>query len=78
MNWTYSKVAKKMLEKKNNGNANEMQLFHGTRSLLPSEIYTCEKGFDLRFANSGMWGIAVYFAENASYSNGYAYRYACI
>ena len=36
-------------------------------------IYDSEEGFDMRFSSGGMWGIAVYFAVNASYSNGYAY-----
>jgi hypothetical protein len=37
-------------------------------------IYTSEKGFDMRFCEKGMWGIANYFAVNASYSNsGYHY-----
>jgi len=35
-------------------------------------IYNGEVGFDTRYASSGMWGIATYFAKNASYSNGYA------
>ena len=32
-----------------------------------------EVGFDMRYSNQGMWGVGIYFAENASYSNGYAY-----
>jgi hypothetical protein len=28
----------------------------------------------MRFGKGGMWGTAVYFAVNASYSNAYAYK----
>jgi hypothetical protein len=63
---------KHILERKNNGNANEKRLFHGTRGTPPPTIYTDEAGFDMRFSGNGMWGIAIYFAQNASYSNGYS------
>jgi len=56
------------MEKKN-GIANEMQLFHGTKKIEPSLIYNGEEGFDVRFANSGMWGFGCYFAQDAIYSN---------
>ncbi|CAF3647844.1 unnamed protein product [Rotaria sp. Silwood1] len=53
----------------------EMELFHGTRSTLPSEIYNGEYGFDMTFSTSGMWGLGTYFAKNASYSSSnYAYQ----
>ncbi|CAF2647099.1 unnamed protein product [Rotaria sp. Silwood2] len=53
----------------------EMELFHGTRATLPSEIYNGEYGFDMTYSTSGMWGIGTYFAKNASYScNGYDYK----
>ena len=38
-------------------------------------IYTGETGFNLNFSPGGMWGIANYFAKNASYSD--AYRFNC-
>ncbi|CAF1528054.1 unnamed protein product [Adineta steineri] len=46
----------------------EMELFHGTRATLPSEIYNGECGFDLSYCTSGLWGLGTYFAMNASYS----------
>ncbi|CAF1335398.1 unnamed protein product [Didymodactylos carnosus] len=46
----------------------EMELFHGTRTTPPSEVYNGEYGFNITFSTSGMWGIGVYFAKNASYS----------
>ncbi|CAF3966394.1 unnamed protein product [Rotaria sordida] len=53
----------------------EMELFHGTNSTEPSEIYNGDCGFDMRFCTSGMWGIGTYFAKNASYScSRYAYQ----
>ena len=64
---------KGMIEQKNGGQANEMELFHGTRGNNPQLIYDSEEGFDMRFSASGMWGQANYFAVNASYSNNYAH-----
>ncbi|CAF1081273.1 unnamed protein product, partial [Didymodactylos carnosus] len=46
----------------------EMELFHGTRTTPPNEVYNGEYGFDMTFSTSGMWGIGSYFAKNASYS----------
>ena len=58
--------------KKNNGIVNEKFLFHGSRSCQAFDIYGSEEGFDMRFSGEGMWGLAIYFAENASYSDSYA------
>ena len=52
---------------------NEMELFHGTSSNPPEDIYMSEEGFDMRFSREGMWGQGNYFAENAQYSCSYAY-----
>lgn len=72
--WLKYTDSKALLEKKNNGRANEMTLYHGTRNLKPETIYRDDQeGFDLRYCTSGMWGIATYFAFNASYSNSYAH-----
>ena len=48
-------------------------LWHGTRGTDPKLIYDGEVGFDIRFSAAGMWGIAIYFAKNASYSLGYSW-----
>ena len=53
---------------------NEMELFHGTSSNPPEEIYMNEEGFDMRFSRAGMWGQGNYFAESAQYSCSYAYK----
>ena len=34
-------------------------------------IFEGDEGFDMTFCQSGMWGIANYFAFNASYSHNY-------
>jgi hypothetical protein len=44
--------SKKFIEREN-GNANEMELFHGTRTTQPSTIYNSLKGFDHQFSSSG-------------------------
>ncbi|CAF1286160.1 unnamed protein product [Adineta steineri] len=55
----------------------EMELFHGTRATLPSEIYNGEYGFDMSYCTSGLWGLGTYFAMNASYScQSYSYALA--
>ena len=73
--WLWEKYIghKKRLDRKNSGNVNEMELFHGTRSNDPKNIYEGEEGFDMRFSAQGMWGMANYFAVNANYSHGYSY-----
>ena len=73
--WIWKKYVfqKKRMEMKNNGRINEMELFHGTRGNNPSSIYEGEDGFDMQFCQSGMWGLANYFAVNASYSHNYSY-----
>jgi hypothetical protein len=48
-------------------------LYHGTRGTKPSDIFTSDEGFDMRFANNGYYGRANYFAEKASYSHGYTH-----
>jgi hypothetical protein len=48
-----------------------MMLYHGTRQNDPKNIYSWKEGFDMRFSPGGMWGIANYFAVNASYSDAY-------
>jgi len=73
--WLWEKYVghKKRLDRKNGGNVNEIELFHGTRSNDPKNIYEGEEGFDMRFSAQGMWGMANYFAVNASYSHAYSY-----
>ena len=63
-----------MMDEKNNGAVNEMELFHGTRTTDPQKIYNSEEGFDMRYSSKGMWGVANYFAVNASYSHNYAHN----
>ena len=46
----------------------EMELFYGTRTTPPSEIYNGEYGFNMTFSSSEMRDIGSYFAKNASYS----------
>ena len=52
----------------------EALLWHGTRTTDPKIIYQDEEeSFNLNYSNDGMWGRGLYFAVNASYSNGYAH-----
>ena len=74
--WLWEKYCqeKGRMCKKNAGDVNEKELFHGSRRNDPEKIYSSEEGFDMRHSNAGMWGQANYFAEDARYSNGYAYQ----
>lgn len=49
-----------------------MNLFHGSRSKSAKYLIENIDGLDPQFSNDGMWGRGVYFAQNASYSDGYA------
>ena len=73
MLWKSYIQEKSRLLKKNKGEVNEKQLFHGTRKNDPELIYNGEEGFEMRLAGDGMWGQANYFAVNASYSDDYAF-----
>ena len=73
--WLWDRYVKhrERLKLKNSGRVNEMELFHGTRTNDPKLIYEGEDGFDMRYSDQGMWGMANYFAVNASYSHQYAH-----
>ena len=73
--WLWDRYVKhrERLKLKNSGRANEMELFHGTSNNDPKLIYEGEDGFDMRYSAQGMWGVANYFAVNASYSHQYAH-----
>ena len=64
---------KERMGRKGAERVNEMELFHGTSSTPPEDIYMSEEGFDMRFSREGLWGQGNYFAENAQYSCSYAY-----
>jgi hypothetical protein len=67
-------VINKKQEERPGEKINRELLFHGTRQNPPEKIYgNFDTGFDLQYANYGMYGKGLYFAVNSSYSNGYAY-----
>ena len=51
-----------------------MDLYHGTSENSPSLIIESEEGFDTRKSKKGVWGEAIYFAVNSSYSHKYAFK----
>ena len=65
--WKRYKDERENMMRKNNGNSNTKLLWHGTKNTPPRSIYEGD-GFNINYANSGMWGSAIYFAVNASYS----------
>ena len=71
--WKAFKNEVEDVEMKNNGEANVKSLFHGTKETPPEKIYMSEEGFNVNYSsNSGMWGRAIYFAFDSSYSHTYA------
>ncbi|MDR3548720.1 MAG: hypothetical protein P4M11_10735 [Candidatus Pacebacteria bacterium] len=75
--WKRYAREKKRLEKANGAAyVNEQELFHGTSTIDPRNIYEGDQGFDTLFASiNGTRGGGNYFAPNASYSNnGYAHE----
>jgi hypothetical protein len=72
--WEQFALRRERIAKKNGGDPNEMQLFHGTGRTDPALIYDGEMGFDNRYSNLGcLWGPAAYFAVNATYSVDYSH-----
>mmetsp|Transcript_96893 Transcript_96893/g.145146 ORF Transcript_96893/g.145146 Transcript_96893/m.145146 type:complete len:350 (+) Transcript_96893:109-1158(+) len=68
-------LARKIITRDNVVDANEKLLFHGTRNTNPTSVIGNQDGFDVRLAgNQNLWGPGVYFAEDASYVDPYAFR----
>jgi hypothetical protein len=51
------------------GKGKEQLLFHGSQNINYMNILT--NGFDISRSNCGSLGVGVYFAQDASYSNGF-------
>ena len=66
--------AEDIAEKHNQKEADIHMLYHGTKATDPKVIYDSEEGFNMLFSSGGMWGQAIYFAQNSSYSNGFKYE----
>ena len=63
-----------LMRKNKKPNANEVYLWHGTSSTDPYAIFSGDRcGFDLRYANDGLWGRGIYFAATAWYSDHLAF-----
>ncbi len=72
--WRVFSIEMEDIKIKNSGNANLKNMFHGTNKTDPEMIYQSEEGFNVNYANEGLWGKAIYFAENSSYSDGYSFK----
>ena len=72
--WEKYRQHKERMSYKGPERVNELELFHGSSSTAPEEIYKSEEGFDMRFSHQGMWGRGNYFAKDARYSYSYAYE----
>jgi len=72
--WEKYCFLKDRISRKIGTDVNELHLFHGSNTNMPSLIYTGDDGFDMRYSSQGMWGRASYFAKNASYSYNFSYK----
>ena len=72
----YSRFRDQDLKPFNEGDANEIFLFHGTGTRAASEVLASRDGLDPRFSDGGFFGHGTYLAESAAYSIGgrYAHR----
>lgn len=60
---------------KNPESAAKKDLFHGTSTVPPAQLYQSEYGFDFRLSSrKAKWGSGSYFSSCAKYSNKYAHR----
>jgi O-acetyl-ADP-ribose deacetylase (regulator of RNase III) len=73
--WERYSQHKERIREKNDGAVNEKELWHGSSRSSSDNIYNSEEGFDMRFSLKGLWGLANYFAEKASYSDKYAFTF---
>lgn len=72
--WTYYSFHKERLEAHEIA-PNEVSVWHGTSGLDPSVIYgDRQDGFMMQHAARGYWGRAIYFAQNAEYSDRFAFK----
>lgn len=67
--WKFYALTRHKVACRNKGNPKEMLLYHGAR-VRENMNAIMEFGFDMRVARDGSAGIGIYFAVNASYSNG--------
>ena len=82
--WDYYCLRKERMTKVNKRVPLEASVWHGTGNPRdksaggtdPAKIYTdVQDGFMMQYCKSGMWGVALYFAEKAVYSHDYSYSW---
>ncbi|CAB9514288.1 polymerase 11 [Seminavis robusta] len=79
--WSYYVFRKNQLANKYGVDINdsdsltELDVWHGTSYLNPDVIYNdMQEGFMVNYAQQGMYGRGIYFAERAGYADCYSYR----
>jgi hypothetical protein len=73
--WEKFRLEYKQMSARNKQSPKKALLWHGTSKTDPAVVYGSSEGFNLNFGSENcMWGRAVYFAKNVSYSlTRYAY-----
>lgn len=66
--WPFYALTRKAMADRYSGDPNEKLLFHGARVRANMDAIT-NFGFDMRVASTGLYGVGIYFAVNATYSD---------
>eukprot|EP00992_Anisonema_acinus_P009270 TRINITY_DN5473_c0_g1_i1.p1 TRINITY_DN5473_c0_g1~~TRINITY_DN5473_c0_g1_i1.p1 ORF type:complete len:399 (+),score=83.62 TRINITY_DN5473_c0_g1_i1:52-1248(+) len=66
--WPFYSLTKQHVASRNGGDPKELTLFHGARVRANMDAIT-NFGFDMRVAATGLYGVGIYFAVNACYSD---------
>lgn len=73
--WERYELEARQMSERNEGQINEMYIFHGSKMTDPYEIARSECGIDFRCStrDRNLLGSGAYFSKSASKSDGYAY-----
>jgi len=74
--WNFFLFQKEEMARRSRGvQPKSAHVWHGTKLTDPTKI--CEdanNGFNVQYSRMGQWGTGIYFAEDAKYSDSYAFR----
>ena len=68
--WAKYEQAQHWIALREEGDANEQLLFHGTCALAPADVCASDEGIDPRFSDGGFYDRGTYLAESAGYPVG--------
>ena len=62
--WVKYEQAQHWIALREEGDANEQLLFHGTCAVAPAAVCASDEGIDPRFSDGGFYGRGTYLAES--------------